>query len=86
MAEDLNTHSNLSHTNRSNSAVSSNGNWSDTIRTIFIYGTGALRFQATRTPHGRFVVIGGTVLGDSIAKTVSNAINNPNYIKDHVEN
>jgi hypothetical protein len=83
MTEPVESNSNNS---RVTQIIHNNGTWSDTIRTIFIYGTASLRYVAVRTGPGRaFVVVGavGTELGTRFAQ---NAINNLNYVLEHYNN
>lgn len=63
--------------------IHDDGTWSNAIRTIFIYGAGALRFTAARTPTGRGFVVVSSLLGDGASRVVNNAINDPEYIKKH---
>jgi hypothetical protein len=70
--------------------IHDDGNWSNAIRTLFIYGTGALRLKANLStggsPLGRGLIISSTFLADSIMKILSNTINDPNFIKEHYKN
>lgn len=57
--------------------------FSNTIRSIFIYGTGAFRISLLRnggSPGSRFAVIGSTIAIDYISKIANNIINDPDYI------
>jgi hypothetical protein len=62
--------------------IHEDGTWSDTIRSIFIYGTGVLRYSFVRQGTGvsKLWVIGSTIAADSIANMSKNAINDPEYI------
>lgn len=64
----------------------SDDGWSQGIKSIFIYGTGALRFHLLRsggTPMQRSFVIGSTIALDSASTALKNAINDPNYVEKH---
>lgn len=67
----------------------SNGTWSSTVRSIFIYSTAAIHMHVTRAPGRGFTKV-GTALGafavDAGGKFIENAINDPSYIRDHVKN
>ena len=64
-----------------------NGNWSDTIRTLFIYGSATCKVMLTRgNPRSRVFIITGAVTADLLAKVASNVINDPTYIRAHVQN
>ena len=64
-----------------------NGNWSDTIRTLFIYGSATYKVMLTRgNPRSRVFIITGAVTADLLAKVASNVINDPTYIRAHVQN
>lgn len=39
----------------------------------------------TGTPLTRFGIISGTLLTDAASKVLQNTINDPNYVKNHVE-
>lgn len=60
---------------RTTTIIHDDGNWSNTIRTVFIYGTGIWRFSLNRTAPGRAFTIAST--GEVLAKIVQNAINDP---------
>lgn len=74
-------------TSRSTKVIHQDGNWSDSIRSLFIYGSAAARIhlQATSNPR-KFGIAAGAVIAESVAKFLTNAINGPTYIKDHVHN
>lgn len=64
----------------------SNDSWANAIRSIFIYGIAASRFNLASTPRARtFIVVGSLVL-DSMMRVLSKIINNPNYIVELVQN
>jgi len=62
--------------------IHDSGNISNSIRSLFIYGTGALRWQLARSgsPGSRAFVIVTTIGGDMVSRAVQNAINDPSYI------
>lgn len=64
--------------------------WSNTIRTIFVYGTGSARwyFNLTRggTPIQRLMIIGGTLVTDGVGRIIQHAVNDPNYILANATN
>ena len=68
--------------NTNRQIINDDGNWSNTIRNLFIYGTGGLRFLLTRNgpPSQRIFIIGGTLVVDSLGRIVQNLINDPNYV------
>ena len=74
------------HTNRQ--IVHEDGSWSDTIRSIFIYGTGAIRFHLLRNgpPSQRIFILGGALIADGTSRFIQNAVNDPNYVLAHVTN
>ena len=65
--------------------IHDDGGWSNSIRTMFIYGTGALRLQLARggTPASRIFIIGSTLATDAVSKIVNNTINDPIYVINH---
>jgi len=68
--------------------IHNDDSWSNTVRSIFIYGTGALRFHIIRngTPSQRILLIGGTLAADTAGRIVKNVLNDPNYLLANVEN
>ena len=76
----VNNTSNTSSTNTT--IIHDDGNWSNAIRSIFIYGVGAFRFSLG-TPASRAFVVVSTIAGEAGAKIINNAINDPEYIKNH---
>lgn len=65
------------------------GTWSNTIKSIFIYGTGALRISLLRgggTPASRAFVIATTIGADTITRFANNTVNNPDYMLAHYKN
>jgi hypothetical protein len=59
--------------------------WGSAIKSIFIYGTGAVRYQLIRagTPLQKGFVIGSTILADAASTTLKNAMNDPEYVEKH---
>ena len=82
-----NTSSSTSTTSTSinTTIIHDDGNWSNGIRSLFIYGAGGTRLYFIRhgSPFSRAFVIAGTILGEAASKVVNNAINDPEYIKNH---
>ena len=69
--------------------IHEDGSWSNTVKSIFIYGSGAFRLHLTRnggTPATRAFVIASTLAADALSRVVNNTINDPSYIKSHVIN
>jgi len=69
--------------------IHDDGNWSNGIRSLFIYGTGALRISLLKgggTPTSRAFVIVSTIGADTLSKLFTNVINDPKYVRSHVEN
>lgn len=62
--------------------------WSNAIKQIFIYGTGALRLHLIRggTPGTRGFIIGSTLIADGLSRVINNTINDPEYVRNHIEN
>nr|WVH38304.1 hypothetical protein [Trametes meyenii] len=78
---------NTNTNNATTTIIQNDGSWSNSIRTLFIYGTGAYRFHLinnTGTPGSRFFVIASTVAGDTISKVVNNIINESYVINPFV--
>nr|YP_010146928.1 hypothetical protein K4014_mgp39 [Cyclocybe aegerita]QQP21437.1 hypothetical protein [Cyclocybe aegerita] len=78
------TSSEIKHT--TNVKILPNGTWSDTIRSIFIYGTGSLRLAHLVKSGGagsKTFIVTTTILSDAGSQILSNAINDPNYILNH---
>ena len=61
-------------TTRTVKDVYSHGTWPDAVRTIFIYGTGALRYIAKKTPTGRIAVTASTIAIDYGAQITKRVI------------
>lgn len=78
------------NTNTINTTIIHNdGSWSNAIRTIFIYGTGAFRLSLLPrggSPGSRAFIIGSTIVADSMTKILNNTINDPSYVKNHAMN
>jgi len=67
--------------------VHSNDGWAQGIKSIFVYGTGALRFHMLRsgdTPMQRTFVIGSTIVIDAASTALKNSINDPEYVEKHI--
>ena len=64
----------------------SNDGWAQGIKSIFIYGSGALRLSLLRTgsPAQRGFVIASTVAADAASTALKNAINDPEYVEKHI--
>jgi len=63
--------------------------WSNSIRQIFIYGTGVFRLSLLRaggSPGQRSFIIATTLVSDAGTKAINNAINDPSYVKNHINN
>jgi hypothetical protein len=74
--------------NTNTTIIHNDDSWSNTVRSIFIYGTGAIRFHLVRNgpPSPRILIIGGTLAVDTIGRIVQNSINDPNFILANIEN
>jgi len=68
--------------------INGDSGWSNVIRQLFIYGSGALRLNLIRTgsPGSRGFVIGSTLLADGVSRVINNTINDPEYVTKHIEN
>ena len=67
--------------------IHSDNGWSSGIRSLFIYGTGALRISLLKgggTATSRAFVIATTIGVDTVSKAFNNAINDPQYVKAHI--
>jgi hypothetical protein len=67
--------------------VHSNDGWAQGIKSIFVYGTGALRFHMLRsggTPMQRSFVIASTIVIDAASTALKNSINDPEYVEKHI--
>jgi hypothetical protein len=73
--------------NTENSILHDDGNWSTTIRTLFIYGSGVLRMSLIRNPSplARGFIIGTSLLADGASRVAVNIINDPTYIHLHAQ-
>lgn len=81
----LNATSNSSSTHTQ--IIHDDGSWSNAIRSLIIYSSGGYRLWLQRgggTPGSRFVIVGSTLAADSLSRVVTNAINDPNYINNHL--
>jgi hypothetical protein len=68
--------------------IHDDGSWASSIRTLFVYGTGAMRFHMIRpggTPGQRAFVMATTFATDIALKVVTNTINDPDYVKNHYQ-
>ena len=85
-----NTNNNTNNeTKTTRNILMSNGTWSSTVRSIFIYSTAAIHMHVTRTPGRGFTKVApaiGAFAVDAGGKFIENAINDPSYIRDHVKN
>nr|WUR10574.1 hypothetical protein [Elmerina hispida] len=73
--------------NTNTTIVHSNDGWAQGIKSIFIYGTGALRISLLRsggTPMQRGFIIGSTIIADAASTALKNAINDPEYVEKHL--
>lgn len=61
--------------------IHTNNTWADTIRTIFIYGIGSLRYVASRSAAARAFVITSAVTGDLTSRVLTNVVNDPNSLQ-----
>ena len=68
--------------------IQDDGGWGNAIRQIFIYGSGALRFNLIRngTPGSKGFVIATTLLADGISKAINKTLNDPDYVLKHAQN
>lgn len=69
--------------------IHNDGSWANTIRTLFIYGTGAMRLQILKgggTATSKFITVAGTVGADYVSKILNNTINDPGYVREHYKN
>lgn len=67
--------------------IHSNDGWAQGVKSIFIYGTGALRFHMLRsagTPLQRTFVLGSTIAIDAASTALKTAINDPDYVEKHI--
>lgn len=85
MSNNVSNTSNVTHTTNTQ-IIHDDGSWSNAIRSLFIYGSGGYRLYLSRggTPGSRFVITGGTILADNISRVITNAINDPTYITNHL--
>lgn len=69
--------------------VHDDGTWSNTIKSLFLYGTGLFRLSLIR-PNGsggqRAFVIASTIAVDGLSKIMNNSINDPEYVKTQFKN
>lgn len=84
----VNNSSNESHSTTVQ-VIHDDGSWANGIRSLFIYGTGALRYsllKAGGTPSSRAFIIVSTIGAETVTRAITNAINDPNYVKAHIDN
>ena len=76
--------------NTNRQIVHDDGNWSNTIRNLFVYGTGGARFLVNLsrggTPTQRLFIIGTTLVTDGVGRIIQNTLNDPNYVLANVRN
>jgi len=68
--------------------IHDDGSWSNGIRSLFIYGTGALRISLLKgggIPTSRAFIIASTLGVDTVSKAFNNVINDPKYVLSHIE-
>ena len=88
MVEDK-TKSVAAEVSTSTTIIHDDGSWGNGVRSLFIYGTGALRLSLLRnggTPASRAFVVVTTLAGDVVLRAVNNTINDPSYVKNHYVN
>jgi hypothetical protein len=70
--------------------IHDDGNWSNAIRSIFIYGTGGARMGMNLTrgggPTQRAFIMGSTFIADAASRFMLNALNDPSFVRHHVQN
>lgn len=68
--------------------IHDDGTWANSIKSLFIYSTGALRLHLARggTPASRTFIIATTIATDAVSKFINNTINDPAYVRSHFEN
>jgi hypothetical protein len=79
-----NTKSNITKT----TIIHDDGSWASSIRSLFVYGTGAMLLQLIRsgsTFGQRAFVMGTTFATDIALKVVTNTINDPDYVKNYYQ-
>ena len=87
MASTSNVNTSASHSTDVR-VIHDDGSWNNSIKSLFIYGTGALRLHLARggTPATRTFIIASTIGTDVLAKVINNTINDPAYVRSHLEN
>ena len=78
---------NIEHTTNVQ-VIHDDGSWSNGIRSLFIYGTGALRISTLKgggTPSSKAFIIASTLCADAVSKIFNNVINDPKYVLSHIE-
>ena len=71
--------------NRTVQDVYNHGSWPDTVRTIFIYGTGMLRYMASKIPTGKAVTITSTIATDYGSQMAKRAFEDPSWLREHMK-
>nr|AYE93225.1 hypothetical protein C0995_000093 [Termitomyces sp.]AYE93267.1 hypothetical protein C0995_000044 [Termitomyces sp.] len=75
-------------TNTTNTTiVHTNEGLAQGIKSLYIYGTGALQLHLLRgggTPLQRGFIIAGTIAADAASTALKNAINDPEYVEKHI--
>ena len=70
--------------------IHDDGNWSNGIRNLFIYGSGSARMIMSLRRNGgptqQLFILGITLVAETTTRVVLNAINDPNYIRAHIWN
>ena len=84
-ASAANTSTSTSTTTTTVQIIPDEGSWSNGVKTLFIYGTGALRFYKSGTPASRFAVAVSTIAMDAASKVLFNTINDPDYVRNHMD-
>ena len=79
---------NMSDVTTTNVQISTDSTIADGIRTLLIYGFGGMKLHALRsgTPSSRFIALGATVLTDNATKFLSHTVNDPTFLRSHIEN
>lgn len=62
------------------------GGWPDTVRSIFIYGTGMLRYVASKSSAGRTITIASTIATDYGSQLAKRAFEDPKWVREHMDN
>jgi hypothetical protein len=68
--------------------IHSNDGWAQGIKSLYIYGAGALQLHLMRgsgTPLQKGFVISGAIVADAASTALKNAINDPEYVEKHID-